>query len=95
MIGSLVKGGCLLSPRDGSVIRADWEWHGHVGLWPCPFEEASQHVAVKVNESEGGGVALADVVDNIEVEPTVRARLINLAGLLTTSRCRVLTVRRP
>jgi hypothetical protein len=36
---------------------------------------------VKVDESEGGGVALADVVDNIEVEVTVRARFINSAGL--------------
>jgi hypothetical protein len=46
-----------------------------------PFEEAGQQVAVKVDESEGGGVALADVVDNIEVEVTVRARFINSAGL--------------
>jgi hypothetical protein len=80
-LGSLVKGGSSLSSRGGSVIRADWEWHGHVGLWPCPFEEAGQHAAVKVNESESGRVALADVVDNVDVEATVRARLINVAGL--------------
>jgi hypothetical protein len=81
VIASLVKGGSSLSTSDGSVVRADWEWHGHVGLWPGPFGEAGQHVAVKVNESEGGGVALPDVVDNIEVEATVRTGLINLAGL--------------
>ena len=42
--------------RDDSVVHADWEWHGHVALWSCPFEEAGQYVAVKVNESEGGGL---------------------------------------
>jgi len=69
-----------VSFRDGSVIDADWEWQGHVALWSCSFEEAGQHVAVKVNESEGGGVALPHVVDNVAVEATVRARLINLAS---------------
>jgi hypothetical protein len=53
--------------------------HGHVGLWPRPLDEAGQDVAVKVNESEGsGGVALADVVDKIEGEVTVRAHLTSL-----------------
>jgi hypothetical protein len=43
--------------------------------------DGPQYVAVKANESEGGGVALADVVDNVDVEATIRGCLINLAGL--------------
>lgn len=40
----------------------------------APVEEAGQHVAVEVNEPEGCGVALADVVNDVNVEcPLVRA----------------------
>ena len=57
VVGWPKKGGdSSIFSRDDGVIHADWEWHGHVALWSCPFEEAGQYVAVKVNESEGGGL---------------------------------------
>jgi hypothetical protein len=59
-----LKNGSSVCFRDGSVIDADWEWLARSSV-VAPVRGGGPARPVKVNESQGGGVALQDVVDNV------------------------------
>lgn len=52
----------------GRVVHGYWEWHDHGRLRTGALEEACEYIPVQVDQAEPGGVALTDVIHDVNVE---------------------------